>query len=247
MGSAKMRAMKSAFSMFAVLLCLAVSARAQDDIRSQGGISSPLLSRCAGKFGAELRAGDQAFPLLTLMGAPWMTIERTDQTIDGAHVVAVVSGIGARNRRRGQVLGLRFRCLIDDKGEAVSFTWSHLMPERNEALPPATVVRGTAYYHPRLQLPPGSELRVQLIDEAVSPPALLSESVVRSSWVEPVPFTLRLPTDLKLEGRKLVLGVRLSRGRAPLYGLKEPLVLDLDQLHRPIELKIDSVLDGAPE
>src|SRR5690349_14052368 len=93
-------------------------ANAQDSIRDQGGISTPLLSRCAGKFGAQLRAGDNAFPLLSLMGVPWTTIERTDQTVDGAHIVAVITGTGMRTRRRGQVLALSFRCLIDDKGEA---------------------------------------------------------------------------------------------------------------------------------
>jgi hypothetical protein len=85
----------------AVSCGLASPTRAQDEIRDQGGISSPLLSRCAGKFGAQLRAGDGAFPLLNLMGAPWMKIERTDQRADGAHVVAIVTGIGARSRRRG--------------------------------------------------------------------------------------------------------------------------------------------------
>jgi hypothetical protein len=56
----------------------------------------------AGKFGAQLRAGDNAFPLLSLMGVPWMTIARTDQTVDGAHIVAMVTGTGMRTRRRGQ-------------------------------------------------------------------------------------------------------------------------------------------------
>jgi uncharacterized lipoprotein YbaY len=217
-------------------------------MRDQGGISSPLLSRCAGKFGAQLRAGDNAFPLLSLMGVPWMAIERTNQTVDGAHVAAIVTGTGVRTRRRGQVVGLRYRCLIDDKGEAVSFTWNDLLPERHEALPPAVVVRGTAYYRPRTQLPQGAELRVQLLDQAIDPPELLTEAVVRSAWEEPIPFGLRLPLGMRLEGRKLAIAVRLARGSSPLYGLKEPQALKLDQLERPIDLMIDSVVAGtSPE
>src|SRR5262249_25573028 len=117
----RVRQMKSTFSGLGALLaliasvCLAVPAGAQDQDEGQGGISSPLLSRCAGKFGATLRAGDQAFPLFDLSGVPWMNIERTNQTVEGAHVVAIVTGIGSRSRRRGEIVGLRYRCLIDDK------------------------------------------------------------------------------------------------------------------------------------
>jgi len=238
-------ALLGAVSAVVVAVCHPVPAKAQDIMRDQGGISSPLLSRCAGKFGAQLRAGDNAFPLLSLMGVPWMAIERTDQTVDGAHVATIVTGTGVRTRRRGQVVGLRYRCLIDDNGEAVSFTWNNLLPERHEALPPAVVVRGTAYYRPRTQLPQGAELRVQIIDQALDPPELLTEAVVRSAWEEPIPFSLRLPQDTKLEGRKLAIAVRLARGSAPLYGLKEPQALNLDQLQRPIDLMIDSVVAGT--
>ena len=72
---------------------------------------------------------------------------------------------------------------------------------------------------------------------------MLTEAVVRSSWEEPIPFGLRLPPDMKLQGRKLALAVRLARGSSPLYGLKQPLALDLDRLQRPIDLTIDSVMD----
>jgi hypothetical protein len=234
------------FSAVSIGVCLMpVASPAQDNVRDQGGISSPLLSRCAGKFGAEVRAADNAFPLLTLMGVPWVTIDRVDQTVGGAHIIAVVTGTGARNRRRGEVVGLRYRCLIDDKGEAVSFTWNDLLPPRNEELPPALVLRGSAYYRPKAQLAPGAELRVQLLDRASDPPALLTEAVVRSSWVEPIPFSLRLPRDMKLEGRKLIIDVRLALGASPLYGLREPQPLDLDQLQRPIDVTIDAVVGTA--
>ena len=242
--------MRSAFAYLGALLalavsvCLALPGAAQDQDEGQGGISSPLLSRCAGKFGAILRAGDQAFPLFELAGVPWINIERTDQNVDGAHIVAIVSGIGTRSRRRGEIVGLRYRCLIDDKGAAMSFTWNDLLPQNNEALPPGIMLRGSAVYQPKRPLPPGAELRVQLFDRAAEPPALLTESVVRSSWVDPIPFSLRLPRDMKLEGRKLVVQLRLSLGRLVLYRLKEPHALALDRLLQPIDVTIDAVDAG---
>ena len=140
------------------------------------------------------------------------------------------------------MIALRYRCLIDDKGEAVSFTST----ERNEELPAALLVlRGSAAYRPKAQLAPGAELRVQLFDQAANPPALLTEAVVRSSWVDPIPFGLRLPPDLKLQGKKLVLDARLSLGASTLYRLKQPLALNPDQLQRPIELTVDAVIAGA--
>jgi uncharacterized lipoprotein YbaY len=231
----------------ALAACLSLPnvAHAQDEPRNQGGISSPLLSRCAGKFGAGLREADNAFPLLTLWGAPWMTIERTDQTVDGAHVTAIVTGIGARNRRRGEVVGLRFRCLIDDKGVAVSFSENDLQPQRNEHLPQALLLRGQAFYRPKVQLAPGTELRVQLLDQTADPPALLTEAVVRSSWVNPIPFGLRVPPDRKLEGHRLVLDARLSLGASTLYRLKQPQALDPDRLLQSIEVTMDSMAAGG--
>jgi uncharacterized lipoprotein YbaY len=112
-------------------------------------------------------------------------------------------------------------------------------------LPSATIVRGTAYYRPKTQLPLGAELRVQLLDRAVDPPKLLTETVVRSAWEEPMPFGLRLPPDVRLEGRKLAIAIRLARGSSPLYGLKEPLALEPSELGRPINLTIDSVVRGG--
>lgn len=227
------------------LACLASPATAQDQADDQGGISTPLLSRCAGKFGAELRAGDEAFPGLTLLGVPWLTIERTDQTVGGAHVVTVVSGIGGRSRRRGEVVAFRFRCLIDDKGGAVSFDETELLPTRHEQLPPAMAMRGTATYRPAMQLAPGSELRVQLVDLGSGSPQLLTEAVVRTSWVNPIPFGLRLPPDIKLEGRKLAVDARLALGSSTLFRLKAPQLLLHDRLQQPINLTIDAVAGGA--
>ncbi len=228
----------------AACLLLPFAAHAQDDpFRNQGGISTPLLSRCAGKMGADIRESDNAFPLLILWGAPWISVERTDQTIDGAHIVATVTGIGSRYRRRGEVITLRYRCLIDDKGVAASFTVTQLQP--GEELPTAMLIRGLGASMPKAQMAPGTELRVQLLDRASTPPALLTEAVVRSSWINPIPFSLRLPPDMKLQGRKLVLDARLSIGATTLYQLKQPLTLDSDQLQKPIDFTMDVVPGGA--
>jgi hypothetical protein len=240
--------MKPLFRLAALcgLALLVTPAAAQDKVddraHDQGGISTPMLSRCAGKFGGELRAGDEAFPGLTLLGKPWLKIEKTDRTVDGAHVVAVVTGLGARSRRRGEIVTFRFRCLIDDKGGAVSFEDTELLPTRHDEPPPAMVVRGSASY-PRTQLAPGSELRVQLVDQAAS--ELLTEAVVRSAWVNPIPFGLRLPPDMKLEGRKLAIDARLSLGSQTLFRLKAPRLLAHDRLQQPVDLTIDAVPGGA--
>jgi uncharacterized lipoprotein YbaY len=232
-------------SAWAVLCILAFPVAGQPVLENQGGISSPLLSRCAGKFGAELRAGDEAFPLMGLVGTPWMNVEKTNQTVNGAHVVAIVTGIGGHNRRRGEVVPLHYRCLIDDKGDAVAFSWADLLPERGQFLPPAMLLHGTAFYEPRIQLPAGAELRVQLFDRASTPPTLITESVVRSSWVEPIPYVLRMPHDIKLQDRKLVIEARLSEGSAVLYRLVQPHALSSDQLQGPIDLTLVPVVSSS--
>ncbi len=50
---------------------------------------------------------------------------------------------------------------------------------------------------------------------------------------------------MKLQGRKLVLDARLSEGSATLYRLKQPLVLSLDQLQRPIDLLMSQNVPSA--
>jgi hypothetical protein len=75
-----------------------------------------------------------------------------------------------------------------------------------------------------------------LFDKAANPPELLTESVVRSSWVEPIPYALRLPHDMKLQDRKLVIEARLSLGASVLYRPKQPEVLTLDELQKPIDI-----------
>lgn len=208
--------------------------------RDQGGISTPLLSRCAGKFGADLREGDQAFPGFTLLGVPWLNVANVDQTLDGTKIAAVISGIGSRNRRRGEVVALRFRCLIDDKGVAVRFEDTELLPNSRDQLAPAMTIRGVAAY-PKTQLAPGNELRLQLVDQN----GLLTEAVVRSSWINPVPFTLRLPPDMNLTGRKLAIEARLSLGATTLFRLQAPVPLVSDHLQQPINLTLVPVMPDS--
>jgi uncharacterized lipoprotein YbaY len=225
-------------------LPIAAQDRMQDIERNQGGISSPWLSRCAGKFGADIRSGDPAFPLLSLLGEPWMTIERTDQTVDGRRIVAVVTGVGVRSRRRGEVVPLTFRCLIDDQGVAASFTAREEPTGKIRDIPESELLRGAASYRPRTLLPPGAELRVQLWDETMASPQLVTEAVVRSSWVDPVPFGLRLPPDVKL-GHKLGLTARLSLGSQTLFALKQPLPLSPDHMQMVVDITLDAVSAGA--
>jgi len=211
------------------------------------GISSLAISRCAGKLGSQVRAGDQAFPLFSLDGIPWVKIERGDRTVDGLRIATTVTGTGAHHRRRGQVVGFRFTCLLDDKGEALAFSLTDLLPERGEGLPPALIVRGAASYLPRLQLPQGVELRAQLLDVSRDAAGeVLSETVVRSSWEEPIPFVLRLPPDTGLDGRKAVIAARLVIGSADLYELKQAHPVSAADIGRPIELRLDPVTGKSP-
>ena len=69
--------------------------------------------------------------------------------------------------------------------------------------------------------------------------------MVRSSWLNPIPFGLRVPPDMKLQGRTLVLDARLSLGASTLYRLTRPQPLNPDQLLRSIEVTMDVVPGGA--
>src|SRR5258708_9895616 len=77
-----------------VLACLvAGSANAQE----AGAISSPALSRCAGKGGAETRAADPAFVSVGLDGMPWLTIARLDGDVGSQPLSS--TGTATRYRR----------------------------------------------------------------------------------------------------------------------------------------------------
>jgi hypothetical protein len=246
MKPANARAGVATAAFIAVLsFCFARPAAAQDP---GGGLSSPEISRCAGKFGAILRGADQAFPVFSLDGVPWINIKSSDKTVaGGARIATTVTGTGSRQRRRGQVVMFRFTCLLDDAGEAVVFNWSDLLPERHEALPPAIVVRGMASYQTKMSLPRGAELRVQLLDIATNPAGeILGEVAVRSGWEQAIPFALRVPMETKLEGRKLVVVSRLVLGGSDLYKPKIPLAVSADDLRRPLALVLEPVVGQSP-
>src|SRR5258708_25782058 len=120
-----------------LLACiLAAPALAEDD----GGISSAVISRCAGKVGVETRQSDAAFGLVALDGIPWLAIERTEESVGTQPITTTVTGTGAQHRRNGTSVPFRFTCVLDAKGQALMFHASHLMIKLGDELPPAIVV-----------------------------------------------------------------------------------------------------------
>ena len=103
------------------------SAYAQD----AGAISSPALSRCAGKFGAETRAADPAFVSLALDGVPWLTTEQTDDTVGSQPISETVTGTGYRRRRDGTEVHMRPR--FQWAGADVPYQPSHAQAGRRPA------------------------------------------------------------------------------------------------------------------
>ncbi|TAJ96901.1 MAG: hypothetical protein EPO10_16810 [Reyranella sp.] len=205
-----------------------------------GGISTPMLSRCAGKAGLETRQSDAAFGLLALDGVPWLSIERTDEAVGIQPIMTTVTGTGSRHRRNGTSVPFRFTCVLDVNGQALMFYASHLMPNLGDALPPATVVSGTATLAEKTPLPRGVELQIQLFDVARSAEGeLLAEQVVRSGWQVPIPFALRLPGTFSSEGRKLILTARLLMSRQVQYRLPSPRVLTDRELLAPVVLVLE--------
>lgn len=213
--------------------------------REPGGISSSAISRCAGKIGSDTRQADPAFGLIMLDGMPWVTIERTEERVGTQRIATTVTGTGARRRRDGTSVPFRFTCLLDQNGQAVMFHSSQLAPTLGDALPPAKVVEGTVTYLQRMALPQGAELRVQLLDSGKTPADIVAEQVVRSGWQVPIPFALRLPKDMNLEGRKLVLTARLVARQQTLFELKAPHGVSTADLGKPIELTLEQPASPA--
>lgn len=214
---------------------------------TDGGISTPMLCRCAGKAGLETRQSDAAFGLLALDGIPWLSIERTDEAVGIQPIMTTVTGTGSRHRRNGTSVPFRFTCVLDASGQALMFHASHLMPNLGDALPPATLVAGAATLAERTALPRGVELQIQLLDVARSTEGeLLAEQVVRSGWQVPIPFALRLPGNFSLEGRKLVLTARLVASHRVHYRLTTPRVLTDRDLRTPIELTLEKPESPGP-
>jgi len=222
-----------------LLACtLAVPALAED----ASGISSAMISRCAGKIGVDTRLVDAAYGRIALDGIPWLTIERTEESVGTQPIKTTVTGTGAQYRRNGTSVPFRFTCVLDAKGEALMFHVSDLVIKLGDELPPAIVVEGSAAYPEKMPLPRGAELRVQLLDLSKSSGGeIMAEQVVRSGWQVPIPFALRLPKSTPLEGRKLAITARLVLAHQALFQLEEPRPLDVTALHRPIELLLDKV------
>lgn len=220
-------------------LALAAPALAQE------GVSSSAISRCAGKLGLDTRQQDAAFGIVTIDGMPWVTIERTEEKMGAQMIATTVTGTGARRRRDGTSVPFRFTCLLDQKGQAVMFHTSQVVANLGDALPPATTITGSATYLQRMALPPGAELRVQLLDIARDPAGtIMAEQVVRSGWQVPIPFALRLPKDTAMEGRKLVMAARLVAARQTLFQLKEPRPIGGNDFQTPIALTLEQGPSG---
>lgn len=216
--------------------CIAAPVLAGPD----GGVSTPMLSRCAGKAGLETRQSDAAFGLLTLDGAPWLSVERTEEAVGIQPIMTTVTGTGSRHRRNGTSVPFRFTCVLDANGQALMFHASLLMPKLGDTLPPATVISGTATLAEKTALPRGVELQIQLFDLARSAEGeLLAEQVVRSGWQVPIPFALRLPASFSAEGRKLALTARLVAARQVQYRLPGPRLLTDREMLGPVVLTLD--------
>lgn len=228
---------------FASLPFLAMSSTAiGQDIGGQdtGGLSSNALSRCAGKVGRDTRQADPAFGIIMLDGMPWMTVERTEEKVGSQSIATTVTSNGALLPHKGTTVYFRFTCLLDEKGEAVMFHMRRADPRIGDGLPAALTVRGAAGYRSRNALPRGAELRVQLLDLSASPRGeILAEQVVRSGWVVPIPFEMRLPKDTALAGRRLAVAARLVAERRVIFQLAQPRTLTGDAAGQQIELLLD--------
>ena len=223
------------FSLVLLAAFIAVPAFA-DDV---GGVSSPVLSRCAGRAGIDTRQADAAFGVIALDGMPWLTIERTEDSVGMQPISTTVTGTGEYRRRNGTSVPFRFTCVLDAQGQALMFHASPLIRQLGDTLPPAIVVNGAVTYRERMVLPRGAELRVQILDVAKDPAEVLAEQVVRSGWQVPMPFALRLPKETTFEGRRLALAARLVLAHQVLFELREPLPVVGTDFLKPIELVLD--------
>lgn len=236
-GSATAR--QIALRMFCLLILSALLATQPALAQGTEGISSTLLSRCAGKAGGDIRQGDPAFVTIGLDGRPWMTIERSQDAVGVQPISTTVTGTGWRRRRDGTTVFYRFTCALDERGQAVLFHASALLHDLGDRLPPAVVVDGAAAYPDKTPLPRGVELQVQLIDPARPREArVVAEQVVRSGWHVPVPFSLRLPRDAPIADRTLVLSARMVLARQTLFELAEPLLVTVPDLARFLALSL---------
>lgn len=216
---------------------------ASGDARAQETGSTPsVLSRCAGKVGTDIRKSDPAFVTVAFDGRPWLTIERTEETVGAQKIAATVSGTGWFRRKDGTSVPLRFTCMLDPEGQAVITHLGLLLRNLGDELPPSIVIDGAASYLEKIPLPHGVELQVQLLDMSKSAAGeVLAEQVVRSGWQVPIPFALRLPRGTVLEGRRMVITARFVLARQPLFQLREQRSLEVGDLRKFIILTLDKV------
>lgn len=209
----------------------AASVTAHEPEADPGGISTAVLSRCAGIAGVELRNADAAFGELMLDGLPWLSAQHD-------HEALVVSSTGSLRRRNGTTVPFRFVCLLDGKGHASMLRI--IAVGVDPTLPPALSVKGTAMPAGlKTTLPRGAELRVQLLDVTADPRGILvGEQVVRSGWAVPIPFDLRVPAGALFEGSKLAITARIVLARAEIYRMASPRILTADELRRPVALDL---------
>lgn len=218
-----------------------------------GGVSSSMLSRCAGRVGLDTRQADAAFGIIALDGMPWLRIERTEDSVGTQPISTTVTGTGEYRRRNGTSVPVRFTCVLDAGGQALMFHATPLMRRLGDVLPPAIVAEGTATYVEKVALPRGAELRVQLLDVAKAPAAdakappgeVLAEQVVRSGWQVPMPFALRLPKETSFEGRRLAITARIVLAHQILFELRQPLPVVGTDFLKPIQLVLDKVAGPA--
>jgi uncharacterized lipoprotein YbaY len=238
-----MRQMKRSIAASVLLAGLmAGPAAAQQSV----SLTTAALTRCAAKVGGDTRQADPAFATFALDGQPWITVERTEDKIGSLNISTTITGTGWRRRRDGTSVLYRYTCVLDPKGQAVMFHATPLQRNLGDRLPPAIEIEGAAAYLEKKPLPKGIELQVQLLDVAKSPrPEVLTEEVVRSGWQVPIPFALRLPKDLSLEGRKLEISARIVQARQPLFELQETRALTPDDLHKFIILTLGKVEQPA--
>jgi uncharacterized lipoprotein YbaY len=227
------------FSLALLATGIATAAFASAFAEDVGGVSSPALSRCAGRAGIDTRQADAAFGVIALDGMPWLTIERTEESVGMQPISTTVTGTGEYRRRNGTSVPFRFTCVLDAQGQALMFHPTALMRRLGDMLPPAIVVNGAVTYRERMALPRGAELRVQILDVAKDPAEVLAEQVVRSGWQVPMPFALRLPKETTFEGRRLAVTARLVLAHQVLFELREPLSVVGTDFLKPIELVLD--------
>jgi hypothetical protein len=216
-------------------LLLAPAAHAQDP----GGISSSSLSRCAAKVGMETRADDPAFGILFLDGMPWMLIEPNSHEIGSVRMGHTLTSTGMVKRKDGTYWPFRFTCLLDAKGHAVLFHSRGLLSAFGDQLSPSRHVAGAARLPERLPVERGTELRVQLLD--LGSGEVVGEQIVRSGWFEPIPFAIRVPLKIKLEGRKLGLTARVVVAEQVMFELPQPRSLPDNELTHPHFLDLQKI------